>query len=165
MKYIMIGLVFVIIVMFVFVLVYVVDSVCWLKQQVVFWYVKQVWLVGSNYLLVNVINELEMWQVDIFDLVCIDKELGWVQKMGMIIMCVFLYDLLWKQDVVGFKQCIDVFLMIVVKYYIKLIFVLFDFCWDFELKFGEQYLLIFGVYNLGWVQLFGVVMDDLSQYL
>jgi len=31
------------------------------------WYQKQPWLVGSNFIPANAINELEMWQADTFD--------------------------------------------------------------------------------------------------
>src|SRR5437764_134462 len=74
------------------------------------WYQHQPWLIGSNFLPSNAINELEMWQADTFDPQEIDKELGWAQGLGMNTMRVFLHDLLWQQDSAGFKKRIDTFL-------------------------------------------------------
>ncbi len=34
----------------------------WTESQANQWYAKQPWLVGSNYIPANAINELEMWQ-------------------------------------------------------------------------------------------------------
>jgi len=39
------------------------------------WYARQQWLVGSNYIPQNAINQLEMWQAQTFDAAEIDKEL------------------------------------------------------------------------------------------
>ena len=38
---------------------------------------QQRWLVGSNYIPTDAINQLEMWQADTFNPAQIDKELGW----------------------------------------------------------------------------------------
>ena len=58
------------------------------------WYAQQPWLVGSNYVPANAINQLEMWQAETFDPQQIDKELGWAEALGMNTMRVFLHDLL-----------------------------------------------------------------------
>ena len=68
------------------------------------WYEKEPWLVGSNYIPSDAINELEMWQADTFDAARIDTELGWAQSLGMNTMRVFLHDLMWSRDVDGFKE-------------------------------------------------------------
>ena len=81
----------------------------WSEAQANAWYAKQPWLVGSNYVPTNAINELEMWQAETFDPQQIDKELGWAEGLGMNTMRVFLHDLLWKQDSAGFKQRIEPF--------------------------------------------------------
>lgn len=139
-------------------------STRWSKAQAQSWYAKQPWLIGSNYVPSDAINELEMWQAATFDSKRIDQELGWAQSLGMTTMRVFLHDLLWKQDAAGFKQRINTFLDIAAKHHIKPMFVLFDSCWDPEPRLGPQHPPIPGVHNSGWVQSPGVAMDDPSQY-
>ncbi len=48
----------------------------WSEKKANDWYAGQPWLVGSNYIPANAINELEMWQADTFDPQRIDLELG-----------------------------------------------------------------------------------------
>lgn len=124
----------------------------WSEQQANAWYQKQPWLVGSNYIPTNAINELEMWQAESFDPQQIDKELGWAEGLGMNTMRVFLQDLLWQQDAPGFQKRIDQFLTIASKHGIRPVFVLFDSCWDPHPKLGPQHPPIPGVHNSGWVQ-------------
>jgi hypothetical protein len=124
----------------------------WSEQQANAWYQKQPWLVGSNYIPSNAINELEMWQAETFDPLQIDKELGWAEGLGMNTMRVFLQDLLWQQDAAGFQKRIDQFLTIASKHGIKPVFVLFDSCWDPHPKLGPQHPPVPGVHNSGWVQ-------------
>jgi hypothetical protein len=124
----------------------------WSKTDAGAWYGKQKWLVGSNYIPADAINQLEMWQADSFNPAQIDKELGWAQEMGMTTMRVFLHDALWQQDAPGFKKRIDTFLTIAAKHGIKPLFVLFDSCWDPTYKLGPQRPPIPGVHNSGWVQ-------------
>ena len=80
------------------------DAGRWSEEKANSWYQQQPWLVGSNFIPANAINELEMWQAATFDPQEIDKELGWAQSLGMNTMRVFLHDLLWQQDAAGFKQ-------------------------------------------------------------
>jgi hypothetical protein len=124
----------------------------WSEAAANAWYAKQPWLVGSNYLPADAINELEMWQADTFDAKRIDLELGWAQKIGMGTMRVFLQDQLWKQDAEGFKKRIDTFLAIAAKHHLRPIFVLFDSCWDPAPHLGKQKDPTPGVHNSGWVQ-------------
>jgi hypothetical protein len=124
----------------------------WSKADANAWYGQQKWLVGSNYIPADAINQLEMWQAGSFDPAQIDKELGWAQGMGMTTMRVFLHDALWQQDAPGFKKRIDTFLTIAARHGIKPLFVLFDSCWDPTYKLGPQRPPIPGVHNSGWVQ-------------
>ena len=124
----------------------------WTKQQANTWYANQPWRVGSNYVPSDAINQLEMWQEPTFDPARIDQEFCWAQAMGMTTMRIFLHNLLWEQDAVGFKKRIDTFLTIAAKHHIKPIFVLFDSCWDPDPKLGPQHPPIPGVHNSGWVQ-------------
>lgn len=129
------------------------------------WYGHQPWLVGSNYNPATAINELEMWQADSFDPARIDLELGWAEKIGMNTMRVFLHNLPWEQDATGFKKRIDTFLTIADKHHVKILFVLFDSCWDPNPVAGPQHPPIPGVHNSGWVQAPGAArLKDVSQY-
>jgi len=137
----------------------------WTPQQANDWYQHQPWLVGSNYVPKDAINQLEMWQADTFDPAEIDRELGWAQSLGMNTMRVFLHDLVWQQDPPGFRKRIDQFLTICAKHHIRPLFVLFDSVWDPNPKLGPQHAPVPGVHNSGWVQSPGVaVLRDKSQY-
>jgi len=137
----------------------------WTPTEANAWYAKQKWLVGSNYIPADAINELEMWQEASFNPAQIDKELGWAQGMGMTTMRVFLHDALWLQDAPGFKTRIGVFLDIAARHGIKPLLVLFDSCWDPNYKMGPQHPPIPGVHNSGWVQSPGAkALADPAQY-
>ncbi len=137
----------------------------WTEKDAADWYAKQPWLVGSNYIPANAINELEMWQADSFDPKRIDLELGWAEAIGLNTMRVFLHDLPWQQDAAGFKKRINTFLQIAAKHHIKPLFVLFDSCWDSEPRLGMQHAPRPGVHNSGWVQSPGAkALQDPAQY-
>jgi hypothetical protein len=124
----------------------------WQEEQANSWYHRQPWLVGSNYIPATAINQLQMWQKETFDPTTIDKELGLAEGLGMNTMRVFLHDLLWQQDSVGFTKRVDQFLVIAARHHIRPMFVLFDSCWDPRPKLGRQHPPIPGVHNSGWVQ-------------
>src|SRR5215470_15798566 len=137
----------------------------WGEQKAAEWYQKQPWLVGSNFIPADAINELEMWQASTFHPQEIDTELGWAEGLGMNTMRVFLHDLLWQQDSDGFKQRLDQFLTISSKHHIRPVLVLFDSCWDPQPKLGPQRPPIPGVHNSGWVQSPGApALEDSSHY-
>jgi len=137
----------------------------WTEAEANAWYSKQPWLLGSNFVPADAINELEMWQAASFDPQEIDKELGWAESVGMNTMRVFLHDLPWQQDSTGFRQRIDTFLTIAAKHHIRPLFVLFDSCWDPAPKLGPQHPPIPGVHNSGWVQSPGAAaLQNSSQY-
>jgi hypothetical protein len=128
------------------------DTQQWSAEKANAWYAKQRWLIGSDYIPADAINQLEMWQADTFDPAQIDKELGWAEGLGMNTMRVFLHDKLWEQDAAGFKKRLDQFLGIAAKHKIKPLLVFFDSCWDPNPKLGPQHPPIPGVHNSGWVQ-------------
>lgn len=137
----------------------------WSEDDISDWYLQRPWLVGSNYIPANAINQLEMWQADTFDPKRIDKELGWAESIGLNTMRVFLHDLPWQQDATGFKKRIDTFLKIADKHHIKPLFVLFDSCWDPDPRLGKQRAPRPGVHNSGWVQGPGAkALQDPAQY-
>ncbi len=137
----------------------------WSPKQANDWYAKQPWLVGCNFIPSTAINELEMWQTETWDPITIDRELGWAESIGMNTVRVFLHDLLWQQDAVGFKKKINEFLTICEEHHIKPMFVLFDSVWDPSPKIGKQHDPVPGVHNSGWVQSpGGAALVDEKQY-
>ncbi|HXN23304.1 MAG TPA: cellulase family glycosylhydrolase [Candidatus Dormibacteraeota bacterium] len=137
----------------------------WTEKSANDWYSRQPWLVGSNYIPANAINELEMWQPDTFDPKRIDTELGWAESLGLNTMRVFLHDLPWKQDPTGFRHRIDTFLRIAAKHRIKPLLVLFDSCWDPNPQLGTQHEPTPGVHNSGWLQSPGArALQDPAEY-
>lgn len=128
------------------------DTQPWSVEKANAWYAKQRWLVGSNYIPADAINQLEMWQQETFNPAQIDKELGWAEATGMNTMRVFLHDKLWAPDSLGFKRRIDQFLGLAAKHKIKPLLVFFDSCWDPDPKLGRQHPPVPGVHNSGWVQ-------------
>jgi hypothetical protein len=137
----------------------------WSEAKANEWYAKQPWLVGSNYIPANAINELEMWQAATFDPKTIDKELGWAASLGMTTMRVFLHDLLWQQDAAGYRERINRFLDIAARHRIKPLLVLFDSCWDPHPKLGPQRAPKPGVHNSGWLQSPGAkALQDPNEY-
>src|SRR5690606_27046645 len=102
----------------------------WTAEQANAWQVKQEWLVGPNYTPATAINQLEMWQEETFDPQTIDKELGWAADLGMNTARVYLHDLPYEQDSMGFISRIEHFLGMADKHGIRPLFVFFDSCWD-----------------------------------
>ncbi|MDH7464229.1 cellulase family glycosylhydrolase [Chitinophagaceae bacterium 26-R-25] len=137
----------------------------WTKEQANNWYKDQQWLVGANFLPSTAINQLEMWQAESFDTTTIDKELSWAESIGMNTVRVFLHDLLYAQDSVGFMERMNTFLEIAKRHHIKPLFVLFDSCWDPFPKLGKQRDPQPYVHNSGWVQSPGYdALKDSTQY-
>jgi hypothetical protein len=124
----------------------------WTAAKANAWYAKQPWLVGSNFVPSDAINELEMFQAATFNPALNDKELGMGESIGMNTMRVFLHDQLWKQDPDGFKKRLDEFLTIAAKHHIRPLLVLFDSCWEPNPKLGPQHPPIPGIHNSGWTQ-------------
>jgi hypothetical protein len=124
----------------------------WTAAQANEWYEAQPWMIGVNYIPADADNELEMWQAASFNPKRIDMELGWAEGLGMNVVRVFLHDLLWEQDPAGFKQRIDKFLAITSKHHMRVLFVLFDSCWEAEPHLGPQNPPIPGIHNSRWAQ-------------
>lgn len=137
----------------------------WTQQQANRWYEQQGWLVGANFIPSTAINQLEMWQAATFDTATISRELGWARSLGMNTARVFLHDLLYEQDSLGFYQRIDTFLKIAERHQIRPMLVLFDSCWDPFPQLGPQRAPKPHVHNSGWVQSPGQkALKDPSQY-
>jgi Cellulase (glycosyl hydrolase family 5) len=137
----------------------------WTPKQANQWYEQQGWLVGANFMPSTAINQLEMWQAATFDTATISRELGWAQSLGMNTARVFLHDLLYQQDSLGFFHRIDTFLKIADRHQIRPMLVLFDSCWDPFPQTGPQRAPKPHVHNSGWVQSPGQqALTDSSQY-
>lgn len=144
----------------------------WTEETAKGWYAEQPWMVGANYINRSAINPIEMWQAETFNPQEIDQELGWASSMGMNVMRVYLHNIVWEVDTAGVKQRLDTFLQIADRHNIRIIFVLFDSCWDPEPVAGPQRPPIPGVHNSGWVQAPGAARladtsrhDDLEAYV
>lgn len=137
----------------------------WTAEKANEWYAKQPWLVGSNFLPSNAINQIEMWQDDTFSPDLIDKELGYAESIGMNTMRIFLHDLVFQQDEKKFFDKIDQTLKLAEKHHIKPLIVFFDSCWDPYPKLGLQRAPKPHVHNSGWVQSPGLpALKDTTQY-
>ncbi len=127
-------------------------SQIWPAEQAATWYAQQKWVVGCNFIPSNAINALEMWQADTFDPVIIHRELSLAESLGMNTVRVYLHNLDWETDAEGFKERIGIFLNLAEIHRIKVIFVLFDDCWNENPQPGEQPDPMPGIHNSGWLQ-------------
>ena len=85
----------------------------WSEQRAWDWQKENGWMVGTNFNPSNSINQLEFWQEDTYDPVIIEKELEWSAELGMNLHRVYLHNLLWDQDSLGFLKRIENYLKIV----------------------------------------------------
>lgn len=137
----------------------------WSKEKAWEWFEKQPWLVGANFNPSTSINQLEFWQEDTFDPETIDKELGWSADLGMNLHRVYLHNLLWQQDSIGFLNRLDKYLSLANKHGIKTMFVLLDDVWHPIPKLGKQPEPVPHVHNSGWVQAPGAeILGDPSRH-
>ncbi|MGH2565031.1 MAG: 1,4-beta-xylanase, partial [Ginsengibacter sp.] len=124
----------------------------WSKEKANAWYAVHQWIIGSDYITANAVNQLEMWQATTFDSAENDKELGYAENIGFNTMRVFLHSVAWKEDNEGFKKRINTFLNIADKHHIQIMFVFFDDCWNKVPHTGTQPTPKPGIHNSGWVQ-------------
>jgi hypothetical protein len=122
----------------------------WSVQKARAWYDEQPWLVGCNYIPATAINQLEMWQAEMFDPETIEKELDWARDLGFNTLRVYLHDLLWGQDAKGLYKRMDQFLKICDRHGMRVLFVFFDDCHCPDPVVGKQPLCLKGVHNSGW---------------
>ncbi len=124
----------------------------WAAERAAEWRKQAGWMVGCNYINANAGNQFEMFQAQTFDTARINTELGWARGVGMNVVRVFLQDQLWTADPAGFTQRLDTFLTMANANGIRVMFVLFDSCWDPNPKPGVQREPKPGVHNSTWVQ-------------
>lgn len=137
----------------------------WSQEKAWEWYDQQPWLVGANFNPSTAINQLEFWQADTFDPETIDRELKWSADLGMNLHRVYLHNLLWKQDSLGFLNRLDEYLKISDAHRIKTMFVLLDDVWHPIPKLGKQPDPVPHVHNSGWVQAPGAeILGDTTRH-
>lgn len=138
----------------------------WSEERAWDWYDEQPWLVGANFNPSSAINQLEFWQADTFDVETIDRELKWSAGLGMNLHRVYLHNLLWEQDSVGFLNRLDEYLKISDSHGIKTMFVLLDDVWHPIPRLGKQPEPIPHVHNSGWVQAPGAeILGDTTRHI
>lgn len=136
----------------------------WPVERANAWYQAQGWLVGTNFITSNAINQIEMFAPGTYDARRIDSELGACRLLGFNTVRVFLHDLLWAQDRAGFQSRLAQFVGIAARHGIKPLFVFFDSCWDPHPQLGAQRAPTPGVHNSGWVQSPGAQRIDDPRY-
>ncbi len=120
---------------------------------------------GANFNPSSSINQLEFWQEDTFDPETIDRELKWSADLGMNLHRVYLHNLLWKQDSIGFLNRLENYLGLAQKHKIKTMFVLLDDVWHPIPKLGVQPEPVPHVHNSGWVQSPGAeILGDTTRH-
>lgn len=144
----------------------------WPPEKAWAWYDKYDWLAGANFNPSTSINQLEFWQEDTFDPETIDRELGWSAELGFNLHRVYLHNLLWGQDSLGFLERLDSYLAMADKHSIKTMFVLLDDVWHPVPKLGVQPEPLPHTHNSGWVQAPGAAIlgdsarhDELAPYI
>ena len=124
----------------------------WSEAKAWEWQKEQGWMAGANFNPSTAINQLEFFQESTFDRETIDRELAWSAELGMKIHRVYLHNLLWDQDSLGFLSRVDEFLTLANKHNIKTMLVLLDDVWHPIPKLGTQPDPIPFVHNSGLVQ-------------
>ena len=138
----------------------------WSKEKAWSWHNEQPWYIGTNFNPSTAINQLEFWQNETFDPETIDRELSWSSELGMNMHRVYLHNLLWDVDSVGFIKNLNTYLTIADKYKIKTMFVLLDDVWHPIPRIGKQPDPVPFVHNSGWVQAPGaeILQDSMRHY-
>ena len=137
----------------------------WTEQRAWQWHNENGWMVGTNFNPSTSINQLEFWQEDTYDPETIERELEWSAELGMNMHRVYLHNLLWDQDSIGFLERVDNYLNISESKDIKTLFVLLDDVWHPVPKLGKQPEPIPFVHNSGWVQAPGSeILGDSSRH-
>lgn len=144
----------------------------WSEEKAWKWHQENGWMAGTNFNPSTAINQLEFFQEESFDMETIDLELSWSAELGMKMHRVYLHNLLWDQDSLGFINRINAYLETANKYQIKTMLVLLDDVWHPLPKLGKQPDPTPFVHNSGWVQAPGATIlgdslrhDELKNYI
>jgi hypothetical protein len=123
----------------------------WDVERISEYFNKLPWLVGCNYIPSYAINQLEMFQPATFNITRIEQELEWADNLGFNVLRVFVHYLLWESDSTNLKKLMDQFMKVCEKHHIKVLWVLFDDCWNQDPQIGKQPDPQPGIHNSGWV--------------
>ena len=91
----------------------------WTPDQANNWFNSQKYIMGSEYMTSNAVNQIEMFQAETFDADLIDKELEVYGKLGMNTIRVFMHDVPYTIDPAGFKSRLTTLVEIANKYGIR----------------------------------------------
>jgi endo-1,4-beta-mannosidase len=123
------------------------------------------WIVGSNFIPSNAVNELTMFQSESYDPETIDRELGYAEKLGFNAMRVFAHNLLWN-DSETFLKTMESFLQIASSHNIGIMLVLLDSCWNAYPALGKQPDPTPYMHNSQWVQAPGIeIVNDPAKFM
>ena len=137
----------------------------WTQEKAWQWYDSLPWLVGTNFNPSSSINQLEFWQEETFDKETIIRELEWSADLGMNLHRVYLHNLLWEQDSIGFLDRMETYLSIADGMGIKTMFVLLDDVWHPRPQLGKQPEVVPHLHNSGWVQAPGsLILGDSTRH-
>ena len=138
----------------------------WSTDRAQSWADSTGWLLGCNFTPSTAGNQLELWQEATFDPTAIDRELGWAAEVvGMNSIRLFLHDLAWLVDPVGFLDRVDRVLDLGAGHGISVMPVLFDGIWDPDPRPGPQRDPRPGIHNSTWLQGPGAaVLADRSRW-
>jgi len=128
----------------------------WTPGQANAWHASLPWFVGCNYTPRTAVNQLEMWQAETFDTTTLEQELGWAEAIGFNALRAYLHDLPWLHDRAGFCGRVETFLDIAGRHGMRVLFTLFDSCWQPHPRPGPQPAPTPGVHNSGWLQCPGI---------
>ena len=82
----------------------------WSEEKAWKWHQENGWMAGTNFNPSTAINQLEFFQEESFDMETIDREFSWSAQLGMKMHRVYLHNLLWDQDSLGFINRINAYL-------------------------------------------------------
>ena len=137
----------------------------WSIERVAGWQSEAGWLVGCNFTPSTAGNQLEMWQVETFDPITIERELGWAAQLGMNAVRVYLHDLVFSSEGAAFLDRVDQVLAIADAHGIAMIPVLFDGVWHPKPQLGRQPDPTPRLHNSIWLQSPGrVILDDPARW-
>jgi hypothetical protein len=124
----------------------------WTAATAADWYSRQPWIVGSNYIQSNTVNQIEMWQQETFDMDRVDLEMGWAENLGLNTLRISLHNMVWEHEPGGVQRRIDKLLKVAEKHKIRVIFVMFDSLGDPYPELGRQHQPKPGVRDSLWMQ-------------
>jgi hypothetical protein len=101
----------------------------WTVEQAQAWFQSFPYIQGSQYITSDAGNQLEMFQNDSWNPTLIDIEFGLAEALGSNTMRVFLHDLAYEVDKVGFMSRVNTLLDLAEKHGLKLLLVIFDSCY------------------------------------